>query len=108
VNADGYEDFLISAPGFGYTSSDGGTSYPTSSGWVYLVSGALFTGEISNLRDVSLLAWSGEDTSFDTGSSISAGGDLDGDGIGDVIIGEQYWGTSTETGKAYIYLSSQY
>jgi len=98
----------VSAPGLSYVASDGTLSYPTSSGWVYLVSGALLSGEISNLRDVSLLAWQGEDTSFDTGSELSAGGDIDGDGIGDIVIGEQSWGTEATTGKAYIYLSTMY
>jgi hypothetical protein len=108
INQDGYEDLLVSAPGLSYVASDGTLSYPTSSGWVYLVSGALLSGEISNLRDVSLLAWQGEDTSFDTGSELSAGGDIDGDGISDIVIGEQSWGTEATTGKAYIYLSTMY
>jgi hypothetical protein len=108
VNGDGYDDFIVSAPGFAYTSSDGISSYPSSSGWVYLVSGALFTGEVDNLRDVSLLAWQGEDTTYDTGSKISAQGDIDGDGIQDILIGEQSWGTKATTGKAYVYLSSQF
>ena len=35
-------------------------------------------------------------------------GDIDGDGINDIIIGEQSWGADYTTGKAYIYLSSQF
>lgn len=109
VDGDGTDDVLVSAPGFGYTDSSGGTSYPSSSGWVYLVSGAMMTAEteVDNLRDVSLLAWRGEDTTYDTGSTLAAGGDIDGDGMGDVIIGERLWG-GNGTGKAYIYLSSEF
>ena len=53
VDGDGTDDVLVSAPGFGYTDSSGGTSYPSSSGWVYLVSGAMMTAEteVDNLRD---------------------------------------------------------
>ncbi len=69
LNADGYDDMAIFASGY-------------SSGTVYLVNGP-YTGS-STITSVDDAYWTY------TGSvTMAVGGDLDGDGVGDVLLGQQ-------------------
>ncbi len=75
VNGDGMDDLLVGA----YGADDGGAS----AGAAYLL-----LGPISGTTDLSLAdaRYLGEDAGDQAGSAV-AGGDMDGDGLADVMIG---------------------
>jgi hypothetical protein len=95
VNGDGIDDILIGA--YGYSSS---------TGKAYVILGG------SNLTDTNLanpgsnvITITGAGTSYFTGLSVSNAGDVNGDGIDDILIGAS--GYSSSTGKAYVILGSR-
>ena len=113
VDGDGCDDFLAAAPGHYFVYDNDIGSYPEDAGTIYLVSGCLFSGEVADLEDVSLLTWAGEETRYNTGDALLSG-DFDGDGETDIVFGESSWsdsyisGTTWATaGRSYIYLSSE-
>jgi hypothetical protein len=92
VNNDGYDDFLIGAPGNDETGSDAGKSYlilGKSSGWANDV-------ELTN----SDASFRGEMASYQSGFSVSGEGDVNGDGFDDFLIGAPF----KNPGKAYLIL----
>ncbi len=85
VNGDGYGDVVLGAPGPG-------------AGRVYVSLGSS-TG-LSSALDFGDGRWG-------FGSSVSGGGDVDGDGYDDAIIGsEQFGNGQTEEGRAQVFLGS--
>lgn len=99
INGDGFADVLVSAPYFDATFVDEGRVY------VYLGTAAgLSTTPSSSLSPVAqanaLFGW-----------SVSAAGDINGDGFADIIIGDPYYdgsgGLVLDQGRAYIYYGSQ-
>jgi len=88
VNGDGYDDSVVGGPALDFGSYDLGGAF-------------LYLGSPNGL--VYQLTWIGESTGSSFGSSISAAGDVNGDGYGDVIIGAH--GTNT-SGKAYVWYGS--
>ncbi len=82
LNADAIPDLAVGAP-------DGGPGYAT----VYLGDGA------GGLEETKVLEGT---TSSALGSAVSDAGDLDGDGLGDVLVGEPGWGD--DRGRVRIYL----
>ena len=84
VNGDGFEDVIVGAP-------QNGSAY-------------LFLGSASGIG--SAAAWSQAAGAL-FGESVSAAGDVNGDGYGDVIVGQTYFsnGESNE-GAAYVFLGS--
>ncbi len=83
VNGDGIGDVIIGAFG----AAEGGTSRGAS--YVVFGKSTAFTASIalSALAGTDGLKLSGETDSGFAGSSVSAAGDVNGDGIGDVIVG---------------------
>jgi len=72
VNGDGFSDLLIGAPGAG-------------SSWFPLIGSAfLFSGLDGSL----IYQWDGPDPGDQMGWSVSGAGDVNGDGVPDVIVGE--------------------
>ena len=83
INGDGYSDLLIGA--FGHNSgSTGGRSYVFFGGPAVGNSGLL---ALSNLNGVNGFKLDGETSGDSSGWSVSAAGDINGDGYSDLLIG---------------------
>jgi hypothetical protein len=72
VDADGFGDVVVGAPGYG--STDEGSAF-------------LYFGSAAGLETVAGLQLGADEEHSDFGVSVSTAGDVDGDGFGDVIIG---------------------
>jgi uncharacterized repeat protein (TIGR01451 family) len=104
VNGDGFDDFLIGALGFD------ASTVATNTGRTYLVLGrsaGWSRGRALAGADAAtdLVAFDGELTKDSSGATTAGGGDVDGDGLGDIVIGapghcEPY----PIKGKAYLIL----
>lgn len=98
INGDGYGDFVINAPGH---SSNTGRSYVVFGGAKVGNSGLL---ALSNLNGVNGFKLDGEVVGDCFNSnyycSVSAAGDINGDGIGDLLIGAQ--SHNGNTGRSYV------
>ncbi|MFZ1323405.1 MAG: FG-GAP-like repeat-containing protein, partial [Ignavibacteria bacterium] len=84
VNGDGFDDVIVSLPG-----------YLSNTGRAYIYYGG---SDMNTTRDVTL---TGEAVGDYFGNSVAGAGDLNGDGFADVIVGAPY--KTSNTGKAYIY-----
>jgi hypothetical protein len=93
VTGDGLADLFVGAPYADADDSDGGA--------VYFVAGA----PSSDASLVSLPRWTGANAGNQLGTAVAAGGDLDGDGIGDLLVGAPYLDAGGEGGGgAYLLL----
>jgi hypothetical protein len=91
VNGDGFGDVIVGAPGEDAGLTDQGCAY------VYL-------GSASGLGNAEVWKRCGEDTDVHFGQTVSTAGDVNGDGLDDIIVGS--WGLDvggTDRGRAYIY-----
>ena len=98
VNGDGIDDVIVGAP----TGSNGGTY----AGEAYVIFGKStgFTNiDLSALTLADGFVIEG-DTDFDSaGGSVSAAGDVNGDGIDDIVVGAESGGNGgTNAGEAYV------
>ncbi|MBK8552539.1 MAG: FG-GAP repeat protein [Ignavibacteria bacterium] len=84
VNGDGYSDVIA-----------GANVFSTFTGKTYIFFGGL---SMDNIPDAAI---TGEAAGNQFGYSVSAAGDVNGDGYSDVIAGA--WGYGTNTGRAYLY-----
>ncbi len=93
VNDDGYGDLLVGAP----ENSVGGLE----AGAAYLVLGP-FTGDLDlSSANARLLGAAGEQAGWD----VAGGGDVDGDGYDDVLVGAPYYDDgSGDEGRSYLVL----
>ena len=94
VNADGYADVLIGAPGY--------TNGSTGEGAVYV-----YLGASTGLATTA--AWTAEANviSAALGTAVGSAGDVNGDGYGDIIVGaDGYANGNTGEGAAFVYLGS--
>jgi len=95
VNADGFDDVLVGAATvFGDSNRTGDT-------YVVFGKGAPFgpTFDLNALNGTNGFAVKGDDTFGHMGQSVSGGGDVNGDGASDIIIGEPSF-----PGRAYVVL----
>jgi hypothetical protein len=86
LNGDGYSDAIVSA-----------TTYGGSRGRVLVYYGGI---QPSTEADIAI---AGEYADDSFGSSACSGGDLNGDGCDDLIVGTKYYTGGSDTGKAWIY-----
>ena len=93
VDGDGINDLFIS-------ELLGGSS---SEGVVWVISGRLAFAGAGDAESAALLAWSGEEAVAYTGNALGAG-DVDADGVQELVVGAQLFsdGTGTTYGKAYL------
>jgi len=92
VNGDGYDDLLMSAGGDGVSNA----------GKVYLVLGRESGWAPSQSAAVADASWQGEGAFYHAGTALAGVGDVDGDGLGDLLIGDS--GGPTYAGQAYLVL----
>jgi methionine-rich copper-binding protein CopC len=98
INGDGYDDLIVSADAADAKDIDSGTSYVVfgkASGF----SASLNLGALGSSQGFSLDGVAGEDFA---GYSVSAAGDVNGDGFGDLIVGTAHKPNSSSPGSAYV------
>ena len=101
VDGDGLDDLFVGAFG----NDDGGTD----AGKAYLLRGSTLAASTSTTIDLSNadFAFIGENSSDYAGRSVSTAGDVDGDGLDDLIVGAyKNDDGGTDAGKAYLILSA--
>jgi hypothetical protein len=98
VNNDGFDDFLIAAE---WSDIKGGDS-----GQVCLVFGRASFGSanvmLSSLNGNTGVRFNGIDANDHAGSSVAGGGDVNGDGFADIIIGANYADPRGDAGETYV------
>ena len=98
VDGDGRGDILVGAP-----NNDGGGS---TTGRTYLVLGYFLPGSGVMTLDESVHYFTGENTSDSSGSALGGGGDVDNDGLDDVLISAPLNDDGgDESGKSYLLVS---
>ncbi len=92
VNGDGYDDLLISAPNHSDAAANAGA--------VYLIHGPVFGTRTLDTADARLL---GENHNDFTGRAVASAGDIDGDGLPDLLVGSA-WSSyaGAQTGVVYV------
>ena len=101
VDGDGLDDLIIGA----WANDDGGIS----AGKTYLVSGSTLSASSSSSFGLEYadFAFIGEASGDESGRSVSTAGDVNGDGLDDLIIGARYNADGgSYAGKSYLILSS--
>ncbi|PIT76791.1 S-layer family protein, partial [Limnohabitans sp. JirII-31] len=95
VNGDGLADLIVGAKG---------TGAPTGTGYVVFGKTSNTTVALSSLGSGGFVM-NGKDASGAVGYSVSAAGDVNGDGLADLIVGAPYTGgTGPAAGKGYTYV----
>ena len=84
VNGDGVDDFLVSAPLADPNGSNSGVAYVVFGGTATGSSGAL---DLSDLNGANGFVINGIDIYDRLGNSVSSAGDVNGDGVDDLLIG---------------------
>ncbi len=94
VNGDGYSDVIVGAYGYDNGESDEGRAF------VYL-------GSSAGLATTAAWTAEGNQVGAAFGNSVAAAGDANGDGYGDVIVGQfAFTNGEPQEGRALVYLGS--
>ena len=100
INGDGYIDLFVGADG-----------HSNSKGRSYVLFGGYNVGEnglitLSSLNGTSGFKLDGENTNDESGYSISAAGDINGDGVADLVIGARGYPSFNFRGRSYVVFGS--
>ena len=100
VDADGMADLLLGAPG----NDEGGNA----AGKAYLFLGRQYLdGWGDRSASVAFASWSGRDAYEGVGGSLSSAGDVDGDGLADLLLGAQGNNEAADNaGQAFLVLGA--
>ncbi len=98
VNGDGFDDILIGAYG-----ADPGSK--SASGESYLIYGGSGLGSSINLLNADV-TFSGKSAGDNSGKSVAMGGDVNGDGFADILIGALFAG-SNSGGETSLFYGSE-
>ena len=102
VNGDGFDDFAIGAP---RASGLGGSEYQSGASYVIFGRNTGFPAslDLTALDGTDGFVISGTDGYDNSGSSLSGGGDINGDGFDDILVGAFYANPDgPATGAAYV------
>ncbi len=93
INGDGFDDIIAGAAHYDLQQANEGAAL-------------LFFGSATGLATTSVTLSAGQEQAF-FGTSVSGAGDVDGDGIGDFIVGANMYDGSAgrDSGAAFLYLS---
>jgi FG-GAP repeat/FlgD Ig-like domain len=98
VNGDGYPDAIVGAPGYMNTHEDEGAAFV----WLSVPGGA----PMGTPANAAWIGYGGQ-TNADYGFSVSGGGDFNGDGYSDIVVGAPYYDAGqTDEGAAFAYFGS--
>ena len=89
INGDGYDDILIGAP-----------AADLAAGKSYLIYGGTGLSASLSLANANIVTFNGIETANESGKSVSAGGDVNGDGYDDILIGAP--SSNTFFGETYL------
>ncbi|MDR6808330.1 hypothetical protein J2Y45_005320 [Dyadobacter sp. BE34] len=94
VDGDGYDDVIVGAPHYDNGQSEEGVAF-------------LFKGTRDGIGQIPAHMLEADQADAGFGTSVSAAGDVNGDGFGDIIVGAMhYHGGQDEEGAAFVYLGS--
>ena len=110
VNGDGYADLMIGA-----SSADGLNNLKSNSGETYLIYGAATLPaaiDLANLQAAQGTVFYGIDAGDTSGYAVAGAGDVNGDGLSDLLIGAVYGSgennstRTADTGESYLIFGS--
>ena len=91
VNGDGYSDVIIGAPKYTAGQTEEGRAY-------------IYKGTSSGIDSIAFWINESNQANSEYGISVSSAGDVNGDGLSDVIVGaSDYEDDSTNEGKAFVF-----
>ncbi len=100
VDGDGLDDFLIGAPRLDGTDGFDGH------GAAYLVLGDSLGSATTDLSDADYI-FTPDASWAHTGAAVAAAGDVDGDGLADVLIGSKKGEDNNQGGQTHIFLGKK-
>ncbi len=101
INGDGYADLLIGAHGYPSGSGAKGRSYVVFGGPGVGQSGELLLSSLDGSNGFKLDGADNSNTD-DSGRFVSAAGDINGDGVDDVLIGAYEYPSGAYKGRSYV------
>lgn len=94
VDGDGYDDVIVGAPHYDNGQSEEGVAF-------------VFRGTPSGISKTASNMMEADQADAGFGTSVSAAGDVNGDGFGDIVVGAMHYENGEdEEGAAYVYLGS--